>query len=320
MFNKINIKTLAGIFAILLAIVIIITVYDSKKGERTFKSDLAKIDTANITSITFFPKTDRKGIKLTKKNNNWQVSGTSKSYAADNRIIDGILNAFAVIKAERVATSDKNMWKDFEITDSTGTKVIIEVSNKKVLEFTVGKFSYKQVGKGFSISSYIRLENEEVVYSVQNQLSFFFNRDLNSFRNKTIINGNVNDFEKLTFSYPADSSFTLINENNKWKLNGEETDSLKVSSYLNSIANCSGFNFADEKSAHAGSPVYLLKIEGKNMPNTEISAFLSDSINKFIISSSINKESFFISGNSKLADHIFEGKTKFIKQKKAAKI
>lgn len=315
MFKKIHIKTLGGIFAILLAIVVIITIYDSKNDERTFKSDLAIIDTANVTSITFYPKAEKNGIKLIKQNKTWTVSGNGKVYATDNKIIEGILNSIAVIKAERVAATEKEMWKDFEITDTAGTKVIIEVNNKKVLDFTVGKFSYKQVGQNFSLSSYIRITNEKEVYSVQGQLSMLFNRDINSYRNKTIIQGKATDFIKLTFSYPDDSSFVLKNENNKWNINGEDTDSAKVSNYLNTIANCSGFSFADEKTNITNTPVYSIKIEGNNMPLTEVKAFSSDSIYKFIVTSSINKDAHFISGNTKLAERIFERKNKFIKGK-----
>lgn len=315
MFKKINFKTLVGIFAILLALVVIMSVYDSKKGERTFKSDLATIDTANVTSIIFYPKIEKKGIKLKKQNKAWSVSCNGKEYAADNKIIESFLNSLAVIKAERVAATEKDMWKDFEITDTAGTRVIVEVNNKKVIEFIVGKFSYKQIGQGFSISSYIRLAGEKEVYSVQSQLSMLFNRDINSYRNKNIIKGNAADFTKLTFLYPGDSSFVLKNENNKWTINGENADSVKVIGFLNTIANCSGYSFADEKVKISNTPVYSLKAEGKNMPLTEINAFLSDSINKFIITSSINKDAHFISGNTKLAERIFEGKNKFIKKK-----
>lgn len=316
MFKNLNMKKLAGIFAILLVTVVIITIYDSGKGEKTFKSDLATLDTSNITSIMFFPKADKKGIKLLKEGKEWKVLSNGKSYTADKNLIAGILNSVAVIKAERVAATDKSMWKDYEITDSAGTKVIIDVNNKKAVEFVLGKFSYKQVGQGFSMSSYVRLEGEPEVYSVQGQMNMYFNRDVNSYRDKTLMKAKAEDFTNFTFTYPGDSSFTLSNINNSWKINGQEADSMKVKNYLNTMANCSGYNFADEKTSYGNTPVYTLKIEGKNFPVTEIKAFPADSINKFVITSTMNKEALFTSGQAKLAERVFEGKEKFLPAKK----
>ncbi len=184
MFNKIHIRTLGGVFVILLAIVLIITIHDSKKGEKTYRSDLATIDTANVTSITFFPKTEKKGIKFSKLKKTWTISANKQSFPADKNIINGMLNSVAVIKAERVAATDKSLWQNFDITDSAGTRVIIEVKNKKAIEFVLGKFSYKQVGQGFSMSSYIRLKDDPNVYSVQGQMNMYFNRDVNSYKEK----------------------------------------------------------------------------------------------------------------------------------------
>ena len=51
MYKKLNIKSLVIIFAILLVLVIIVFYVDSKKGERTFRSNIVDIDTTKVTSI-----------------------------------------------------------------------------------------------------------------------------------------------------------------------------------------------------------------------------------------------------------------------------
>src|SRR3989339_240230 len=201
MAKKINMKTLAIIFIVLLSLVIFKTVYDNNRGEKTFKSDIATIDTANVTNITFFPKAEKKGISLKKSANTWQLLANGKTYKPDINIIQNILSSIAVIKAERVAGTDKSQWQNFEVSDTSGTKMIIEVSGKVVSELIIGKFSYKQTGGGFSISTYIRPVGEETTYSVQSQLTMLINRDLNAFRDKTISKIEKENLSSISFSY-----------------------------------------------------------------------------------------------------------------------
>ena len=51
MFKKMNIKTLLIAFIVLLAVVIIIKISDSKKGERNIKIELVKFDPEEVTSV-----------------------------------------------------------------------------------------------------------------------------------------------------------------------------------------------------------------------------------------------------------------------------
>ena len=191
------------------------------------------------------------------------------------------------------------------------------VSGKIVKELIIGKFSYKQTGGyGFSISSYIRPVGEETTYSVQSQLTMLVNRDLNAFRDKTISKLNKENLNSISFSYPGDSSFTLSKTEKGWLVNNEAADSNSVESYLNTIANCSGYEFEDETSNATPTPIYKIKFQGSNMPAVEINAFPSDSLKQYIISSTQNEGVNFISGKSKLADRIFISKKKLSAEKK----
>ncbi|MBI5219666.1 MAG: DUF4340 domain-containing protein [Bacteroidia bacterium] len=204
-----NIKTLLGVLGILLIVVVVIKIYDSKKGEKTFKSELAVIDTANVSSITFFPKAEKKGIKLVRQGKDWKLQSNGKEFKADMQMVSALLNSIAVIKAERVAATDKSRWIEFEVTDTAGTRVQVDVKNKTVAEFIVGKFSYKQSDYGFKMFYYVRLAGENEVYSVQGQLTMMLNRDLNSFRDKTIIKDKKN-LNKLNSAYPGDSLKNVV--------------------------------------------------------------------------------------------------------------
>ena len=56
MFRKINNKLLFTIFAVLLAVTVLVEFLDSRKGNRTFKSDLVEVEAEEITSIEIYPK------------------------------------------------------------------------------------------------------------------------------------------------------------------------------------------------------------------------------------------------------------------------
>src|SRR5690554_2562530 len=84
MFRKINLKALIILFASLLSMVIVVKLVDSKKGSRTFKSELVSVETDNITSIEIYPKTTNgKLIKLFKENERWKVESGGEKYNAD---------------------------------------------------------------------------------------------------------------------------------------------------------------------------------------------------------------------------------------------
>ena len=81
MFRKINNKLLLAIFTTLTILAVIVYIYDQKKGERTFKSELCSVDSAAVTSITIYPK--GKGtdfLKLSKEGKGWVVLSQKKRY------------------------------------------------------------------------------------------------------------------------------------------------------------------------------------------------------------------------------------------------
>jgi hypothetical protein len=60
MFNNIKTKWLAGIFALLAALTVIVIIANNSKStisrNRTFKSEITDFDTAKVTQIIIYPK------------------------------------------------------------------------------------------------------------------------------------------------------------------------------------------------------------------------------------------------------------------------
>jgi len=321
MFRKSNTKILLAAFIVLLVIVVIIKFAGSGKKKSTFKSELISVDTSLVSSITILPKADaEKEVKLFRENGVWIAESQGKRYDADESVISNLLTEFMRIKPERMAATDESGWEKYEVTDSAAIRITVKETNDNVTDLLVGKFSYQQApntnpyqrqqGK---MTSYVRLYNEKEVYAVNGFLNMTFNRQINAFRNKTIISADKSDWTGLYFNYPGDSSFAMTKQNGKWMTGGLLADSMEVDKYLNSISHLVCTDFADDIVV-TNNPTHTLKIEGSNMPvPLKISAFPADSVNKYIIASSLNTGAKFYSAKQKVFEKLFITRNRFFK-------
>jgi signal peptidase I len=328
MFRKFNNKTLLVIFAILAVLVVVVLLYDHKKGERTFKSELFTIDSSAVSSIVIYPK--GKGndfVTLSKTGKEWEIVSKNKKYPADSSYIKNILHSLAHIVPERVSGTDRSSWKEFDMTDSLSTRVVVQQGQKTTGDFRVGKISFSR-GSGrqgygnrqnMDVKSHIRVPDDDRVYVVDGFLSMMFRANADDYRIRTLLNLDKSKISKLTFIYPGDSSFILSRKDNKWFVNDLPADSAETVKYLSSVANASGSEFADE-SAIFPNFAYTLKIEGDNMPTTEVKGATDEPAKKYYLKSTLNPSALFGGpATSNLFNQLFPGKTKFITQPKKAK-
>ncbi|VAW12985.1 hypothetical protein MNBD_BACTEROID01-1608 [hydrothermal vent metagenome] len=307
MFRKVSIKILLSVFVILLVMVVLVKIIDTQKGDRTFRNELVKVNAGDITSILLSPKiTAGKVITLKKEGDSWKViSPEGEIFNADKNAASNLIAELNRIKPESVVATSKEKWGQFEVTDSLGTNVKLLKGDDVIADIYIGKFSFSQPRK---MTSYVRLAGDKEVYGVNGFLSMTFNRDLDSFRDKTVISSSTGDWVKLSFSYPADSSFTLVKIENDWQVNGASADSASVATYLGSIAHLNESAFAKEEPSVAAS--HILKIEGDNMmPPVEIKGYYLGG-GQIVIESNQNPGTYFESGE--LASKLFPPRSKFM--------
>ncbi|MBN1416013.1 MAG: DUF4340 domain-containing protein [Bacteroidales bacterium] len=323
MYKKLDIKKLSFLFIFLLLLVTLVFLIDQKKGKKTFRTDLFDADTAEITAIIIYPRSDPdKPLTLIRDKSDWVLKSGEKQFSADGGMIREMLRNLNDLKALRIAATDKAKWQEYEVSDSLSTKVQVKKGKKTVSTLYIGRFSYQMpkntnpydyYGRQAKISTYVRTGEEESVYVVEGFLSMTFNRSVNDFRNKVIIHSNQNDWNRLTFSYPADSSFTLIKDKGSWSVDGIVIDSAQVYGYLNSIAYVSSEDFVDDQKPVSNRPDYSLKIEGDNMIKPIlISAFAADTTLGCLISSSMNEGVYFNGKKSGIPEKIFISKRSFL--------
>jgi len=306
MYRKINIKALSVLFAVLLVIVALIEFTDSKKGARTFKADLVEVETENVTSIELYPRiTGHERIRLFRENEEWKVESEGKTYNADQAVPGDLIAELNGLKPQSVVATSDDRWNRFEVTDSLGTRVKLYNQDNLLADVIIGKFTFSQPR---NMTSYVRLAKDDEVYGVEGMVGMSFNRDLKAFRDKTVIQSNSSDWSKLSFSYPADSSFVLEKVNEKWMVDEQQADSAAVVQFFNSITRLNEGRYADEEPGITST--HQLSIEGSMEQPIAVSGYYLDAEN-FIFESSMNAGTYF--NNPELAEKVYPSKTRFIK-------
>ena len=313
MFNKLSIKSLGIIFTVLLLIVVVFMIYDSNHGERSFRKNLVSIDTSKVTAIYIYPKsTNHHEVKIFKNGNKWKVAlNNNQSASIPGYKIQGLFSDLLSVKPEGIAASGKDNWKQYQV-DTSGSRVVVFQGNDKVLNLIVGKFTFQQPR---TMISYVRVDGDDNVYISNGFLDYSFNHNANYFRDNNLINSDFTNWNKLTFTYPSDSSFTLQKVSGVWQINGQNTDSAETVNFLRSLSHSSNSNFVDNPSnSILRKARFTLTIEGESIPPINISSF-ADSTN-MVLNSSENPQSFFDGLKNDYWKTIFVGKQHFFKKKK----
>lgn len=308
MLQRFNIKLLGVVFAVLLALVIVIQIAN-RKPERNFKTHLAQIDTTQIQKIEIL-NFEKEPIEFEKNaQDEWSVKQGEKAALADKEALNAVVLGISDLKVRKRVGAKKSQWKKYEVTDSLGTRLIVHSADDILADIVVGRFSYKQRGQGMDIATNARLYNDEETYTIDGQLSMLTRRDFNGFRNHTVCKVIPDRVSKIRYLYPADSSFMLENVAGKWNMQGKPIDSLSMSQYFNEIKNVSAHNFIESFDV-GQNEVYKIIIENHSGQQYEIEAYRQD--DKFVMRTSLNENAVF-SESKRIFDRLFKSPSYFVK-------
>lgn len=329
MFNKLNLKWMVGIFAVLLLIALILTIHD-KKGltnrNRSFKEKLTDFDSTQVTSLIIYPKSKKDPIVLSKEDKTWTVSSAGKKFSADESGVKNMIGSLFSLNPMRIAAKDKSSWNEYEVSDSNSSRVQVFVGKNVAADIYIGKFTYQQpknanpyTRQQGTLTSYVRVDGDNSVYALDGLLSLSFNRQASDFRNHVLIYSDCKKWNKLSFSRP-EGSYNLLKQNNKWMVDEILADSALVEKYLTSIEYLYNANYVDQPILENTTPDYTLNIEGINIPDPiKIKAFKSDTTNLYVLSSSLNKGTYFSGKQSGLFNKVFVDKNSLLIQSAAGK-
>jgi len=319
MFKKLNFKVLLVIFIALLAVFLITKMIENKKGERSFRKDLVTVSLEEVDGLTYIPEPSTgREIDLTKESEGWYVVADGITYNADGSVIENLISSLISLKPQRVAATSKSKWKEYQVTDSTGTRVTLFSEDKKIADLYIGKFSYQpqestnpyqqQQGK---MTSYVRLAGDKEIYAVEGFLKMSFQSDIKNLRLRSLIDINKEGIARVVYNYPGDASYTVSRMGTQFMIDGVVTDSTITDKYLATLARLSSLDFVDNVSFDFNNPSHKIIIESNSIPPIELKAFEADTVNRFIITSSANPGSFFSGSENDLFGKAFVGKDEF---------
>jgi len=326
MSDRFNNKKLLFLLSGLVVLLLLTILVKSPRQEATLKSHIVEMDTAAITKVVLFPRANRNNpVEFTKKDGQWMVQQGDVVAKAEQGAVRGMLGNAVNIKPESLAASDKSKWEEYELTDSLGTRVkFYNQKNKLLADLMIGKVNFKQAanpyggyygGNNIQGTSYVRLTNDKEVYAVDGFLAFSFNGSFDDWRDKSFIATDKENITTIRFTLPADSSYTLTKEGNRWLIAGMEADSASVAGFINSLVQMNGERFKDHY-IPVLSPGYQMTVEGNNLLNYTVKCYKGEGSEEYILNSSLNPDVYFLSERNGLFDRLFKSQNYFLKDKR----
>jgi hypothetical protein len=178
-------------------------------------------------------------------------------------------------------------------------------------DFRVGKTGFNQ-GSGGGINgayTYVRLTNENEVYSSEGFIGSHFNRNFNEWRNKTFLKITKEDVNKILFAYP-DSNFVLEKRDSIWYAGNAIANDSKVTQYFSKIRFKNVSEFEDGFNQQ-GKPLLTMQITGNAGPIATAQAWLKTE-DQWVLNSTFQQGVYFSGKTSGVIKEIFPGQNWFV--------
>jgi len=301
-------KTLFILFLVLLGIWGL-SQMNSDKRNHSFKTDLIAIDTALVTTINLYPKSDnQQEITLQKDNGSWIATQGSVTTKAKADAVKAVLDNIRLIKTKRVTAKKQEKWKDYEVEETSGSRVKVYAGSELLEDFIVGRFNFnQQTRRGLS---FVRLTNENEVYAVDGSLSRTLGQGFEAFRNKEFLSLRPKYITQIQLSNVDNSTQTFSLKNGQWQKEGAAIDSTVMTTYLNGIQNLMGTSFADnldetQLSQHFHKKISILANNVNEAIAITCYRDVPNSKQVYVLQSSQNKGTYFSSNGTDFFENLF---------------
>lgn len=205
---------LAVIFVVL--VVIVLLTRQGPKVERgALASRLEALDTLTISQVAITQPDEE--LILTKSGQEWMITSPFE-YKANQDFVRQMLKTFVEMRVESSISENPEKHGKFEV-DTAGTEVVFYAGDEKLISLIVGKTS-----QDYS-HTYIRETDLPEVFLVKGVLSGQLNRNLDSWRDKTIFAAEKTDITQIALVYPEEV-ITLYWTGGTWTISSGEIDNL----------------------------------------------------------------------------------------------
>jgi len=221
---------LGGILIILIATAFLVKGNINFLNPKTSNMFIDDFNAEEITKIEIINQSQTQ--TLERKENSWVVS-SQNDVGAEQKAVLAILEETKRLTKDGVASKNPEKRSVYQV-DKDGTQVKLFKGENEVANFYIGK-----TGPDFS-STYIRKENEDIVYLFLENIGSTFNR--NDFRNLEILTFDKDKVKSLTFETQK-TQFVVEKIEDKWELTAPlnvEVNQDKINFTLNDLANLKG--------------------------------------------------------------------------------
>jgi hypothetical protein len=316
-------KKLLYVFGILAVILLLTFIFKIPKEKSTLKVSLIDMDTNSVTRVVIIPKFSAGApFEFVKENNMWIVKQGNLVSKPARGAIQNIFNEIISLKPQGLAAVDKSKWIEFELTDSLSTRIkFLNIKGKELADIQIGKFTFKRPdnsygsygGNNIEGTSFVRVNNEKEIYAVDGFLALSFSGKFSDWRDKSFVRFKKEDVLKVTFKFPADSSYVLRKKEPGWQVGDIEADTTTVKNYLNTLSYLDGQDIKDGYKPDS-NPEFLIIAEGNNLLNFTVNCYSEKGSNDYILSSSLYPEIYFVSKKDGIFDQIFKPQVYFKKK------
>lgn len=312
MIGNISVKTLFIVF-VALAIGVFAVWLDKSDNDSSFSRELVTFSFDDVDQFTIVSNTISK-TTFQLKDKEWYVSKDGTLFRADQSEVRNLIYALRNISVVRIAATKKSKWADFNMSPNNALHVTVKLNSGTVHDLWLGDYKYQSEddknvdtlmlkAERTRLFTNVRVGSDEKVYVVAGALKLAFEKPVDAYRDKLVVNSSVSGWSKLTLEHGPDSSLVLIKHNGRWTINNNPCDSMKMVRYLRTISKIGGDVFFKGSKSDLKAVSYKLTIEGEVMEPIIISCY--DYNGEKIINSSTNNEAYFIAGRNSLFSSFF---------------
>lgn len=298
--NVRNIRLL-GFLVILILVYVSLKVFKNTSRSKSFRQELVQIDTAQVSKLVISKSGE--SFQVMKEDGSWEVTlSDNKTVDATASSVKNALSTLLSIRPDRIATRDPEKWSDYQV-DTAGTRVQVFEGNKNTLDMIIGRFGVQGQRQ---FHTFVRLEGDDEVYAANDFMGISFPSEPKSFRNSRFLEMKTDSIARITFQYPADSSYILSKRDSIWFIGSQLADSASVAGYLSDLRFISSTEFVDDVNPDLLiNPVFKVNIETNQGDSKILEAFTNPKYG-YIFHSSYNPDNYF--ADEKLNARIFVGK------------
>jgi hypothetical protein len=311
--KKVNNKILILVLIALVGIFVLVRLFRAPALESNLKKELTTVDTSKVTLIKLWPESENgKEIQFVRASNKWIVKQGDKQYNMEQGSAGSLMGYLVKLTPQKMVTRKKEKWSDYQVGDSA-THVEVIAGKETVADLRIGRIGFdqnqmqmqqQQYGRGGfnGAFTYVRLEDEDEVYTVDGFLASSFNRGLNDWRDKSLLRIKKDQVTKVAFNYP-DSGFVADKRNTKWWIGDQMADSTKFKNYLNQLEYKNASSFADGFTP-SKQPDITLNIDGAPGPLATLQAWKRES--DWVVTSTQQPGVYFSTEGSGIFNTVFE--------------